>query len=376
MNKHPAYNQISDWLKAQEANMVATLKEFVARPSCAREPDSTRAFACWLHGFLQKDGFESKLYDVGNGNGGVIVAEIGRECGGKPILIGGHYDTVLPNVTNFENPFRQEGDNIYGPGTIDMKGGLVLAIYAVRALKAIGCLPYVRFVFDGDEESCHAGSNTPDLVIEHSKGCSVALSVETGRNPVAVGRRGLCRCVIKLTAEAGYNAIELITSRCVGFSELTSKEMGTSANVSIIHATTNHAEITVDLRCTYVSEEKKCVEQLRHLFEGIPGQFITEFSFPNVMPVMEHTKANDKLLDALNEVAALYDLPALKGDFISGSSDAALHTLAGLPTLCGLGSLGEGMHTTHEHCFRSRLVERSLLLAYSILHNQEFRCLE
>ena len=124
------YADAFHWLESQKENMITTLKTFVQTPSCGREPEDVISFSEMFLDFLEKEGFSCRYIPVGNENGGTISAIYGEEREGKPILFSGHYDTALyRQITDKENPCKREKGKLYGSGVLDMKGGIVIAIY-------------------------------------------------------------------------------------------------------------------------------------------------------------------------------------------------------------------------------------------------------
>lgn len=126
--------------------------------------------------------------------GPVLVGEWNKKADSTPIVLIGHMDTVFSDGTARENPFRiDEEGHAHGPGVLDMKAGLVIAIYAVKALQAVGYDKHpIKCIFAGDEEKIHSLSNAKVILTEEIKGAAAAFNFETGYmdDGLVVGRKG------------------------------------------------------------------------------------------------------------------------------------------------------------------------------------------
>lgn len=378
IKRHIDAERVAEYLHSQQGNIIETLKAFVERPSCAREPEDARAFGKWLKIFLENEGFSCKLLDVGNGNGEVLSAVIGAVSSKEPVLFCGHYDTVMFRKSMMENPFFRKDGKIHGVGVLDMKGGIVIAIYAVRALLAAGfCDRPIKLLFAGDEESCHTGSTAGEIIKAESLGCCAAFSMETGllNNALTLGRKGLCRCVAAIDSRnESMNAIAVMAEKGLRLASFTNLEAGTTVNTSVISGTSRHCEATMDMRCMNSAEEQKVLSALRKLFQDMPEDgVLTHLSFADFMPVYDQTPASEALLAYLNAVASTYGLAEMGSGFLGGSSDAAYPAMMGVPTICSCGARGEWNHTAREYIIESSLAERSTLLALAVLHLNEFQ---
>lgn len=366
---------IFNYIETNKERMFELLGEFVKEPSCSREPEDAIRCSYWLEALFKEHGLKTRILDVGNGNGGVVVAETESVNQQRPILIGGHYDTVLYKENNLKNPFRIEGDKIYGCGSSDMKSGIIAALFALMAVRECGLEPSVKFIIDGDEETCHRGSIASSLIVNESRGACFALSVEGGHeaNEIAIGRKGLVRLELVLESKnPDINAIVFAAKKCLEYSAQTDKKTGTTANISVLNGDSERVKAIMDVRYNTQEEYKKAIDTWNRLFTPVSGAFSSHFEYTHEMPAMEETAENWKLYDYLNEISSLYGFTPLKGIFSGGSSDAALHVMAGIPTLCGVGPLGNGIHTTHEYCLASSFVERTKLLALAMLHAAKF----
>ncbi|HIY19310.1 MAG TPA: M20/M25/M40 family metallo-hydrolase [Candidatus Blautia avistercoris] len=381
------YADAFHWLESQKENMITTLKNFVQTPSCGREPEDVISFSEMFLEFLEKEGFSCRYIPVGNENGGTISAIYGEEREGKPILFSGHYDTALyRQITDKENPWKREDGKLYGSGVLDMKGGIVIAIYCARALKQIGWDKRpLKMIWSGDEEVNHKGSNGGEIFRREALGCEYAFHMETGfpEKELCIGRKGGVRCKIQVEGidahagkdfEKGRNAIVEMAYKILEIKNLTNMDRGTTLNVGTIQGGTifnsvpAHCEIIVDMRFTSNQELADTKEKLEAILKKtyVEGT-TTHWEYIDSMPVFETTPEGLKLFRFLQKTAENAGLPVPESIYSGGSSDAAATAMAGVPTVCACGTIGEWNHTTKEYIWEDSLVERAKFFTAAIL---------
>ncbi len=300
------------------------------------------------------------------------------------ILITGHMDTVFPKETDF-NGYREDEHKVYGPGVIDMKGGLVVTIFAVKALAASGHLadlPIVLF-FNSDEEM---GSPTSIPVLQELAGCSkAALVTECGglRGEVVTGRRGKRGYRVEVRGRAGHAAfagrskassILELAHKTIALEALNDSKSGLVVNVGKVeggigaNTVAAHATALIDTR--YYSEAdgvslQREIELLcnKSVVEGTT----TALSITNERPGMKPSNRNKKLFRIFKDQADLLNIPLLE-EFRPGVSDANTLAGTGLAVLDGLGPVGEYDHSSNEYMIKESLPQRCRLLAASILN--------
>lgn len=281
------------------------------------------------------------------------------------IALVGHLDTVFPPGT-FEG-FRRDGDLLRGPGVLDMKGGLVVVLEALRALSHVGVLSDipVRLVIVSDEE---VGSPEGRQVIARELvGARAALVFEAGRakDAVITSRRGtgsgravaLGRAAHSGNAHAeGANAIRALCRFVEYAEELTDYARGTTVNVGVIRGGTSkntvpdHAEALLDLRYVRLADSEALVSKLEEAARrsAIAGTTVT-FTKELARPPLERTDANVALYRDYAACARASGLGDGEAPLIGGGSDAATTAAMGITSIDGLGPRGKGFHT-HEEC--------------------------
>lgn len=384
------WEKAEEYLRNHEDEMYQLLEEMIKRPSCGREPEDVKAFLPWLRELFEKEGFMCREIDSGNENGNTLTGIWGEKQKGAPILFSGHMDTALYKKTAEENPYRMEGEEIHGSGVLDMKGGILIALFTVKALKEAGYEgPPIKICWSGDEEVNHKDSRGAQIMQEEARGCRCAFNMETGilSNQLCIGRKGGIRCKITVhgvSAHAGNDfikgrsAIVEMAYKVVDIHNLTNLETGTTMNIGVINGGTifnsvpDRCEAIVDMRFESNAEMEKGKEELEKVCRKtyIEGTS-TEMEYIDIMHVFEVTEAGQKLLKFVQGVADEYGLEPVKSIYLGGSSDAAYTTMAGVPTLCSCGSMGQWNHTNREYIRKKSLLDRAKLWTAVILEMNE-----
>lgn len=215
--------------------------------------------------------------------GDVLRADLPGTAGGAPVLLMGHRDTVFAKGTPAVRPFGRDGDMAFGPGVADMKGGLVLSLFVMRALKAAGGTPFpIIGVFTADEE---IGSPSGRPVIEAiATGARAAFNAEPGRasGNVVTARKGGMTAHITVTGKAahsgvahadGASAIGALAAKITKLHALTDYASGVTTNVGVIRGgqtstvAEDHAEAELDIRFVAVDQRRRAGAHRR----GDPG---------------------------------------------------------------------------------------------------------
>lgn len=295
--------------------------------------------------------------------------------GDAQILIIGHFDTVW-EVGRLS--YRVEGNKAYGPGILDMKGGIIQALWAVKACRELGISLNKRIVFlcTSDEE---VGSDTSRAIIEQEAKKSRAVLVpepavaRTGALKTA--RKGVGKFSIKIKGKAahsgnhhqdGISAIQEMAHQILFLHSLTDYELGTTLNVGVVrggsteNVVAEQAELGVDLRISQLSEGErisKIIYGLKPHVEGISLQISGGVN----RPPMERTAENAKLFNLAAACSSELGFD-LTEESVGGGSDGNFTSALGIPTLDGLGAVGEGIHAENEHVEIDQLPIRAALM--------------
>ena len=324
--------------------------------------------------------------------GNHLKAEFGGGAG-KPILLLGHFDTVWPmgtlepprhaqraraSGTPVGMPFRIEGGRAYGPGIYDMKAGITMMIFAVRALKAAGLEHRpVTVLLDTDEE---VGSTTGRPVVEATaKECEAVLVLEPSQGPkghLKTSRKGVGDVTIRVRGRAshagvdfekGRNAIVELARQLVEVVKFTDLSRGTTINPGVIQGGTRsnvvaaEAWAEVDLRIASAADAAELEQRFAALKPFDPDCSL-EISGGINRPPMERTEGTVRLFHIAQELGRAIGMEVQESS-TGGGSDGNFTSALGIPTLDGLGALGEGAHAANESIVINELPKRTALLA-------------
>lgn len=335
--------------------------------------------------FLEENGMTVRFHTCET-RGDLLIAEYGDMT--KPfVLFVGHLDTVFKDGTAAERPFTIRYGKAYGPGVLDMKGGIVIALYVMKLLKEWGYAKYsIKLVLAGDEEVGHAGSDAVAVIQEESKGAVAAFNFETGfmDNSVVIERKGVFHAAIDVAgigAHAGNNpkdgrsAIREMAHKILAMEALTDFDMGNTVNVGVIsggtvaNAVPEHCRATVDVRFTSTEWGRQYMEKIKEIVEhsyvdGTTGTMNVPFWF-NAMSRLDGTM---KLLERVNAIMHQEGFAPVTAKSVGGGSDSAYTTSVGVPTLCAMGVQGAGNHTVHEWADIESLFTRTKMMTAIMMH--------
>jgi glutamate carboxypeptidase len=370
---------LEEWLRSRESAMTKLLGKFVRAESPSFDKSAVDRFGRIVAAEWKRRGAKVTLMRQRE-RGNHIRAEwnpSGNKAKGQ-ILVLGHLDTVYGLGTLARMPFRVSRGRAYGPGIFDMKGGLVIALIAVDALIAAGRVPGKRIVFlwTSDEE---IGSGTSQALIEREARRSDAVLVlepATGLDGrVKTGRKGLGEIEIIATGRAahaglnpgdGINAIEEIALQIARISRWNQPRRGITVNAGLIEGGTRtnvipeKARVLVDVRAARTGDMRALERKfraLRPILRGAKLQIRGGFN----RPPMER-KVSTALYAKARALAK--EMGVTLGEaYVGGGSDGNFTAALGVPTLDGLGAVGEGAHSPDENIVIRALPERAALLA-------------
>jgi glutamate carboxypeptidase len=379
MPSHSTMRSLLDWLRPRERAMTRLLGRFVRAESPSFDKAAVDRFGRIVATEWKQRGATVTLLRQRE-RGNHVRAEWrprGSRSTGQ-ILVLGHLDTVYDAGTINRMPFRVSGGRAWGPGTFDMKGGLVIALYAMDALVAAGRLPEKRTVFlwTSDEE---IGSESSPAVIERdAKRSDAVLVLEPAAGldgRVKTGRKGVGEIELIVTGREahaglnpgdGINAIEEIALQIGRFSRWNQPRRGITVNAGVIEGGTrtnviaDHARVLVDLRASRAADMRALERKFRALRPILSGAKL-EIRGGFNRPPMER-----KMSAALYAKARTLSMElgiTLGEAFVGGGSDGNFTAALGMPTLDGLGAVGEGAHSSRENIVVRSLAERAALLA-------------
>jgi glutamate carboxypeptidase len=290
----------------------------------------------------------------------------------KVVLIG-HLDTVWPIGTTAGWPFQIADGKASGPGAFDMKAGLVQGFHALAALDD---REGVVFLITSDEE---IGSPTSRPLIEATaRGARAALVLEPSATGGALktARKGVSLYELAITGkeahaglepERGVNALIELAHRVVALEGLARPDLGTTVTPTVASAGTATntvpatASVQIDVRSSSIDEQTRVDREMRELDVTVPGDRVEVRGGPNRPPLA--ATSSRALFDRARRLADELGLSPLDGVEVGGGSDGNFTAALGVPTLDGLGAVGDGAHARTEHVQIGAMAERSALVA-------------
>ena len=385
MNSIEKLPEILRFLRRREGAMVRLLKRFV---ECESPTDSKaaidrfgRVVAAEWRKRRAKVGYLSRK-DAGNHLRITWPPKPPHRSGSSArsgqILVLGHLDTVYGLGTIKNMPFRASRGRAFGPGAFDMKGGLVIALFACEALARVDWLPRRKLVFlwTSDEET---GSKSSREIIEREARRSAAVLVlepaggregklktrrkATGTAEIAVTGRA---AHAGLDPGAGVNALHELALQVARLMRLNDARRGITVNPTVAEAGTRsnvipaEARLTIDLRAETLADMHGIERKLKALRPILPGARVAVkggFSRPPL-----ERSASAALFSQASKFANQLGI-SLGECLAGGGSDGNFTGALGVPTLDGLGAVGDGAHSRDEYVIVSALPERAALLA-------------
>lgn len=358
---------------------IEDLRELCAIDSDSYNKPGLDAMAACLAARMRVLGMEVDI--VERETGGDDVLGVLRGDGGGNILLLGHTDTVYPVGTAALRPLRMDGDRVYGPGTSDMKGGILSTIYAVDALITSGFRSFgeVRMLWVSDEEIPQRHSL--GLIRLVAQDCQGVLVLEAGREngDIVSARKGHATYVLSargrsahagVEPEKGYNAIIEMAHQLLRFQSLNGWREGVTINAGVIKGGTvsnvipDYAEVYFDVRFLYNADRFATEEHWRDMmkWQCIPEVELTLTTEGEYKPPMESSPESLKMARYARHLAEILGF-SLRHAQTGGTSDANDLASLGIPTLDGLGPVGGLDHSPDEYLSISSVPQRAAIIA-------------
>jgi glutamate carboxypeptidase len=309
--------------------------------------------------------------------GNHLLAEFG--CGTSQVLLLGHFDTVWPVGQLERMPLTQSDGRLHGPGIFDMKAGIAIGMLATRALLETGASLSHRIVmlWTTDEEIGSASSrqaieeearrSDAVLVLEPSLPGGALKTSRKGCGGYEVVVRGVAAHA-GIEPQKGASAVQEIAHQILRINAMQNLARGISVNV---------VKVTGGLRSNVIPDEARLVVDVRVPSAGAAAE--VEAAFRNLAPVddrttiefsggfdrppLERSGAVERLYNRAREVARELGQDDLAEGGTGGGSDGNFTAAIGVPTLDGLGAIGDGAHAPHEHVELAKLPDRAALIA-------------
>lgn len=370
--------QIVRYLENHTNEILLDLESFVKKDSPSMDKTLVDECGAYLQQLFKKHlDVEPEVFTqtaVGNH----LKFTIGH--GEKQILILGHFDTVWDKG---RLQYRMEGNKAYGPGILDMKGGVIQAIWALKAIRELGLSENKKIVFFCNSDEEIGSKHSRELIEQEARKSSYVLvpePAEAHTGSLKTARKGVGQFTVKVRGRSshagnhhaeGISAVEELARQIIVLQGLTNYKKGTTVNVGIIkggnriNVVPDYAEAQIDVRVSSLEEADRISECIHRLTPKMNGITI-EVSGGMNRPPMVRTAKTEELFRKAHSIASELGFQ-LEEASVGGGSDGNFTSALGIPTLDGLGTEGEGLHAEHEHILIDSLPKRSALFANLLL---------
>jgi glutamate carboxypeptidase len=362
-------------VEAGEQRLLRRLRELVEIESPSEDKAAVDRAGALVAGWVEEMGGrvkrhrQKKFGDVLELRFGPVRSKRGR------VLLLGHTDTVWPMGTLAKMPWREAEGKIFGPGVVDMKAGVVMALEALTALNTHGVARPVTLLLNSDEE---VGSTVSRPITEKiAQECSAVFVLEPAQGlAYKTARKGIGNYCLKVQGVAAHSGVDFesghsavlemarLVQTVAGFTDLSK---GLTVNAGVIAGGTRSNVIAaecvaeVDVRIAKASDAARVERLFRSLRVTDKACTLTVMGSIN-RPPMERKPGTMALFRLARKLAGEMGL-VLDEASTGGGSDGNFTAALGVPTLDGMGAVGAGAHAAHEHVVKAHLVERTALLA-------------
>jgi len=367
------------WLTKQLPSMIRTLESFVRTESPSTEKAAADACARLIAAEWHKRDVQVELVEQKHrGSHLRITWAPGKTKPQSQLLVLGHYDTVYASGTLAKMPFRRAAGRVFGPGVFDMKAGIVQALFALDAIqdRSAPLTKKIVFLWTSDEE---IGSESSRRLLEtEAKRSDAVFVLEPALGPeglLKTARKGVGEAEIivhgrashaGLAPEKGVNAIHELALQMVRVNEWNDLRRGISVNAGLVAGGTRPnvipdcARTVLDLRALRIDDMRSIDKGLRALRPILPGAKLEVRGGFNRPPLERKYSAD--LFKRASSLAKQIGFTIGEGT-AGGGSDGSLTAALGIPTLDGLGAVGDGAHSSGEYVVARTMPQRAALLA-------------
>ncbi len=372
--------QLFSYIEKQERDYLELLKKLVCIESYSQDKKGVDAVGACLREFAEARGFAVQTKPFEKAGDGLLIT-MNADAPLPPVVYTGHLDTVFP-VGTFQELWREEDGKLYGPGVVDMKGGLAIGLLAMDALRAAGWKDRpVKFIVIPDEEISEglSGEEGKDFIRDNARGAAAAITLEANiPGKVTVGRKGSIRYKVTVHGRAshagsayaeGISAIKEAAHKILNI-EAASDPAQITYNCGMIQGGTSLNTVPGEATFTLYNRYWKLAQrqEIRDHVEGIlaksyiPGT-TADFEIIGGRLPMDASEANYKLAAHIDAVSQKYGFGAMEPVLRASGSDASYTAMAGAPSVCSMGPQGGRAHSPEEYMLKDSLVRQAKLLA-------------
>lgn len=365
--------KILAYYKEHESEIFEDLKKLVLAEASTADIEELAECRKVIEGLIKARTGITPIVHKSAGGHDPVQFEYGD--GEEKVVLVGHYDTVHPIGAL---KYYTDGNKLYGPGVYDMKGGLISAIWAVKAYQDLGIDPGKKlvFIFNGDEET--GSRDSEEIICDLAKDAKAALVCEpcTGEGNIKTGRKGNMKFIVTIHGKAahagnahkdGINALEEMAHEILYVQSLTDYEAGTTVNVGVaeggtkVNVVPDTAVFHVDCRFKSLAERQRVIDAIHGIQTKVPGA-TREVEFIDGKLPMEESEGNMALYALVKECGGKLGLE-FTHQFVGGGSDGNAISAMGIPTLDGVGAAGDFAHSPNEYILIDQFLPRMAMLA-------------
>jgi glutamate carboxypeptidase len=372
-------SELLQYFQAQKQQMVDLLTTLVHYETPTTDKAHVDAMGAFMEQQFRDLGASSVTRYPQEKVGDLLLAKWNETADGKPILFLIHIDTVWPLGTLAERPVRIDDEGrLFGPGAIDMKGGITLVLSALRGLKERGEMPNrpIWVLMTSDEEVGSVYSKATLKEVAAQAGLVLVMEPATIDEALKTMRKGVSTYRVDITGlpshagnqpEKGINSIIEMAQQAMKLHALNDLKNGTSVSVTMVNGGTatnvipEHTTFFVDVRTITVRAWEAINAQITELTPFVPGAKLTVTQTNGHTP-MERNDLMRKTYAQCKAIGEQYGL-SIHEDSSGGGSDGNTVAAMGIALLDGLGPQGDGLHALHEHVVVNSLPRRATLLA-------------
>ena len=371
-------SELIRYLETRQLAIVQSIRHMVEMESPSHHKKSVDLLGERLAEAFREIGGEVRFHPASK-FGAHLQVDFASEVKRAPVLLLGHFDTVWDLGTLATMPFREADGRLWGPGVLDMKTGIAQMIFAIEALRTLrGKLPRPMTVFLVTDEEVGSESSRP-ITESLAKQCGAVLVAEPSyglEGSLKTARKGVGDYTLKVKGKAahagldfekGASAILELSRQVAEIAKFTDLKKGITVNAGVVRGGTrtnviaDEAEAEFDLRISAADQAKTMDRKFRAL-KPFDSRCELEISGGINRPPLERTDKVVGLLHTAQKIASEIGWKLGEAS-VGGGSDGNFTAGLGIPTLDGLGAVGEGAHARNESVLISELVRRTALLA-------------
>jgi glutamate carboxypeptidase len=371
------------FVEKNEKDQFGLLEQLVLQQSFSRFKAGVDAVGKRIEAGLQGTGMGLDMVRETEVGDQLVFRSPAYRTGQPALLLVGHMDTVYPVDSQF-NWYKDDGKKVFGPGVIDMKGGLVTAIFALKALAACRLLDTIplTLICNSDEEIGSPASSP--LIRTEAERSLLGLGFECGglHGEVVTGRKGKAGYLLVVKGRAGHaafagpdkaSAILELAHKIIALERLNGGRRKIVVNVGVIrggigpNTVADQAVAEIDTRFLVMADCAATAAKIERIANdrSVPGTWAELHHTPSRRPMVQNA-ANRELFRLIRREAELLGLPC-REELRSGVSDMNTVVETGIPAVDGMGPMGDCDHCDREYMIRDSLPARTKLAALSIV---------